>query len=163
MPDYVYCIDSSSLMELARQYPRSRFPTVWQKVETLVESGRLIAPKEVLKEIKQGDDALVGWVKKWPKMFRPLDSEQAKKVSAILAECPNLIDVMSEMPQADPFLIALAQVGDAPQTQTLFQTKHVVVTQEGKIKANKIPQVCVRAGVECIRLLDLFEKEGWKF
>jgi hypothetical protein len=70
---------------------------------------------------------------------------------------------MSELPQADPFLIALAQVGNESQTQALFKTKHVVVTQEGKIKPNKIPQVCARAGIECIRLLDLFERERWEF
>lgn len=163
MPEDVYCIDASSLMELTRQYPRGRFPSVWQKVEGLVGAGRLIAPKEVLKEIKQGDDSLVVWAKKMSKMFRPLDSDQAKKVSEILAECPTLIDPMSEMPQADPFLIALAKAGNEAQTKALFKTKHVVVTQEGQNKPNKIPQVCARAEIECIRLLDLFEREKWEF
>jgi hypothetical protein len=163
MPEDIYCIDASSLMDLSRQYPRARFPSVWQEIDALVEEGRLIAPKEVLKEIMKGDDSLVDWVKKKSKMFKPLDSEQAKAVSAILAACPTLIDFLSEMPQADPFLIALAKVGNESQTKTLFEIKHVVVTQEGKNKFNKIPQVCARVGVECIRLLDLFEREGWEF
>lgn len=124
---------------------------------------RLIAPKEVLKEIKRGDDALVGWVRKKSRMFRALDSDQAKRVSEILAACPALIDPMSEMPQADPFLIALALVGNAPPTQPLFKAKYVVVTQEGRNKPHKIPQVCSKAGIECLRLLDMFEREGWKF
>jgi Domain of unknown function (DUF4411) len=163
MAEDVFCIDDSSLMELTRQYPRGRFPSLWQRVEGLVEIGRLIAPKEVHKEIQQGDDSLVAWAKKMSKMFKPLDSDQAKRVSEVLAECPALIDPMSETPQADPFLIALAKDGNEAQTEVLLKTKHVVVTQEGKNKPNKIPQLCTRLGIECIRLLDMFEREGWEF
>src|SRR5580704_14654482 len=109
MADDIYCIDTSSLMEMVRQYPKSRFPSLWQKMDSLVKAGRLIAPKEVLKEIKQGEDSLVEWATDKRRMFKPLDAEQAKAASKILALCPSLINPLNERPQADPFLIALAQ------------------------------------------------------
>jgi hypothetical protein len=163
MSEDVYCVDSSSLMDLPRQYPRGRFPTLWDKLEALIEAGRLIAPREVLKEIKQGDDTLVAWAKNNARMFKQLDSDQATVASEILEICPALIDPMSEAPQADPFLIALAKVGGGSQARKLFRRRYVVVTQENRNKPNKIPQLCLRFTVDCIRLLDLFEREGWQF
>ena len=163
MVEDVYCIDSSSLMELSRQYPKSSFPTLWVKIDTLIEAGRLISPEEVLNEIKRGDDSLVEWAKKRRQMFIPLDSDQARIAGQILASSKDLIDPLGEAPQADPFLIALAKVRNDSTEKQLFDRKHVVVTQEGRHKPNKIPQVATRFGVESIRLLDLFEKENWKF
>jgi hypothetical protein len=159
----IYCIDTSSLMELDRTYPMSRFQLVWQRVEDLIEVGRLIAPHEVLNELKQGDDALLRWAKTKSGMFKPLDSEQAKAVSYILSQCPALIDSMKDTPQADPFIIALAQVGTAKTGGPLFKVRHVVVTQEGRNNPNKIPQVCKRSGIESVNLLGLFERENWQF
>lgn len=53
MPGYV--VDTSSLIDLARHYPRKAFPGLWKKIEVLVAEGRLVAPLQVYKEIKQGD------------------------------------------------------------------------------------------------------------
>jgi hypothetical protein len=53
----LYCVDSSSLIRLKQDFPRSVFPAVWEKIEELVEQERIIAPDEVLREIKRE-----GWV-----------------------------------------------------------------------------------------------------
>jgi hypothetical protein len=159
----IYCIDTSSLMELDRTYPRARFQRVWHRIEHLIDVDRLIAPREVLNELKQGDDALLRWAKTKSSMFKPMDSEQAKAVSRILSQCPALIDPMKETPQADPFLIALGQVGGITGAGPLFKVQHIVVTQEGRNSPNKIPQACKRSGIECLNLLGLFERENWQF
>lgn len=161
--DDVYCIDTSSLMQLARQYPRQRFLGVWKKIENLIQAERLIAPREVLKEILRGDDELARWAKRHLRMFRPLDAEQTRAAAEVLAYCESLIDPLADRPQADPFLIALARVGDDPRGRSLFRAKRIVVTEEGRNHPKKIPQVCAHLGVDCIRLLDLFDREGWKF
>ncbi len=164
MDEDVYCIDSSSLMELQRRYPRRRFPGVWQKLEGLIRAVRLIAPREVLKEILQGDDELARWAKRHRGMFKPVDAEQARAVAEVLAHCDSLIDPLSERPQADPFVIALARTGGDPGGgRSLFRPRHIAVTEEGRNHPRKIPQVCAHFGIECIRLLDLFDREGWKF
>jgi hypothetical protein len=159
----VYCIDTSSLMDLDRTYPRVRFQRVWQNIELLIDNDLLIAPREVFYELKQGDDALFRWAKTKRNMFKPLESEQAKAASHILSQCPALIDPMKATPQADPFLIALAQVRGITGVGSLFKLTHVVVTQEGRNHPNKIPQVCKRLGIECLNLLGLFESEKWQF
>lgn len=56
-----YVIDSSSLIDLKRKYPVDVFPGVWEKIDDLIVSNRLIAPEEVFNEIENGDDELVPW------------------------------------------------------------------------------------------------------
>ncbi len=159
----VYCIDSSSLMLLARQYPHRRFPGLWKKVEGLMKAGRLVAPREVYKEIRQGDDELTRWAKRHRSMFKPLNTEQARAVAEVLAHCDSLIDPLSERAQADPFVIALARTGSDPRGRSLFRAKHIVVTEEGRNHPRKIPKVCEHFEIDCICLLDVFDQEGWKF
>ncbi len=160
MSQDVYCIDSSSLMKLARDYPRRRFHTVWERIEGLVKAGRLIAPREVLKEVLRGDDELVPWAKQYRSMFQPVDGEQTKAVTEILKDHAALVNPLSDAPQADPFLIALAK---ARNQAGLLPARHVVITEEGRHHPHKIPKVCGELGIECVRLIELFEAEGWSF
>jgi hypothetical protein len=78
----VYCIDTSSLIELKIKYPREVFPTLWEKMEELIQNGQIIAPIEVKKEIEKGDDELKKWVrgKKRNRMFIKPDENQVMKV-----------------------------------------------------------------------------------
>jgi len=59
----IYIIDTSSLIELNRHNPMDIYKTPWQKMEGLIRSGRLVAPREVLDEITQFDDSLAKWAK----------------------------------------------------------------------------------------------------
>lgn len=163
MAEIIYCVDTSTLIHIHREYPEDVFPGLWQSVAKLVQGGRLIAPLEVLKEIEKGDDQLLKWAKKHRRMFRDLDPSQAQVVKHIAAEFPTLVDWQKETPEADPFVIALAQVQTEDRKDELFATKHIVVTQESPTKANRIPAVCKHYGVECINLLELFRWEGWRF
>jgi hypothetical protein len=80
----IYIIDSSSLIELKMRYPVSTFPGVWKKIEGLIREGRLIAPKEVLEEIKRRDDELSQWAKSYPKMFKEIDKQQIEMAQEIV-------------------------------------------------------------------------------
>ncbi|MBI4641979.1 MAG: DUF4411 family protein [Candidatus Tectomicrobia bacterium] len=40
----MYCIDTSSLIDLKRRYPMDIFPCVWDKLHSLAQFGRLISP-----------------------------------------------------------------------------------------------------------------------
>jgi len=162
--DVVYCIDSSALIELRQRYPRAIFPALWQKLSELVRAGRLIAPREVKKEVAK-DDELPSWVKHNRRVFVALTAAQVQRVGEILKRFPGLIDPTKEIPDADPFVIALALSENA---ENLF-AKHVVVTMERRSRGTKpkIPDVCTAYGVECIfgstALTELFEGEGWRF
>ena len=163
MQDPVYCIDASSLMNLGRHFPSDVFPTLWEKINSLVRSGRLISPKEVLKEIEQGDDELVRWAKQHKVMFKKPASEELTAVREILAEFPSLVDSSKQTAEADPFVIALAKIGNERSKSLFPGHKYVVVTEESRIRPNRIPQVCDRYGIESMKLLEFFRSEKWKF
>ena len=59
----VYCMDASVLINM-KNYPRKFFPTIWEKIEELIPSGRLISPIEVYRELKQVEDNAYNWSKK---------------------------------------------------------------------------------------------------
>lgn len=45
----------------------------------------------------------------------------------------------------------------------MFPTEYIIVTEESKTKQNKIPSVAKHYGIECISIVELFRREGWKF
>ena len=163
---HYYVIDSCSLIELNRKYPIDIFPTVWQKVESLIDKGFLVSPKEVLKEIEKGDDNLKEWSKKQTKLFKNLTVKQIQIVQEILAKYPKWLNEDSMTPIADPFVIALAiEMEKDPQTTITETIKKRIVVSEERIsgKKTKVPYVCHQYGIECIFLIDMFRNEGWVF
>ncbi|HEX2711708.1 MAG TPA: DUF4411 family protein [Candidatus Acidoferrales bacterium] len=162
MADDVYCADASSLIKLKQDFRRSVFPTLWEKVEELIRADRLIAANEVLEEIKK-DDVLAPWAKKHKKMFRKLDQKQVELAREVATQFPELANPGRFGPAADPFVVALARAQGQDLSGLLLPSASpcVVVTEERG--PNKIPGACKHYGLTCITLLDLFEREGWKF
>src|SRR5436190_1147124 len=155
-----YCTDTSALIELHATYGSDVFVSLWQKVAGLVKEGRLIAPREVLREIEK-KDGLLKWVKKYRKIFREQEIEQVQRAQEILSHFPNLIDPAKEIPDADPFVVALAIIENTRRQETLFRGQCIVVTQEKRSRGTrpKIPDVCQHYGIECISVAGLFRKE----
>lgn len=160
----VYCIDTSSLIEMKDRYPRDVFIDLLPKMEKLINDGRLIAPVEVKKEIEQGDDELKKWVKGKKGLFVKPDARQFKKMKEILEKYPFLAkskDVSAI--NADPWLISLTIVKNEEMREGLFRRKCVVVTEESKTNPQRIPSVCRGYNIESINLLEFFRRVGWKF
>jgi len=145
------------------------FPGLWQCLSGLAEDCRLVAPREVLKELEiGGEDDMCRWAKNHESMFRDLDAEQAEIAKQIVNDpkFKGLFDIDKETPEADPFVIALAVIEQ--RRIRLIQECWVVVADEGSRRPGKkprIPDVCTddRYQVECIRVLGMFEQEGWQF
>jgi len=161
----VYCIDTSSLIEMKDRYPIDVFIDLLPKMEKLIEGGRLIAPVEVKREIEQGDDELKKWVKGKKRLFVKPDARQIKKVKEILGKHPYLAKSEEvSASNADPWLIALAIVKNEEEKENLFSnSKYVIVTEESKTNPQKIPAVCRNYNIECINLLEFFRRVGWRF
>ncbi|MBU4301081.1 DUF4411 family protein [archaeon] len=159
----VYIIDSSSLIELNKHNAMDVYVSVWKNISQLIQNDCLIAPKEVLNEIQNYDDALAKWVKKQKKLFKAPTARQIQIVQELLKEYPALIDVNAKH-SADPWVIALAIDLSSQTQQTLVKIKRVVVTEE-KLRGNKIriPYVCNQKSIESIDIVELFRTEGWKF
>lgn len=158
-----YIIDTSSLIELNQRHPVDVFPSVWRKIEGLINSNRLFAPREVYDEISRIDDLLFDWSKKQPKMFIEPTVEQITIVKEILSRYPSLIRIDRKY-DADPWVIAVAIEMIRNPQQALEKIKRIVVTEE-KLRGNKIkiPFVCQNYSIEAIDILNMFRMEGWTF
>ena len=164
----IYCIDTSSLIELKEKYPKEIFATLWEKIDELIQKGRIIAPVKVKKEIERGDDELKKWVndKKRKKMFIKPDENQVKKAKEILKKYPFLAksEKSEGLDDADPWLIVLAAIKNEEEGMRLFsKNNYIIITEESPVKPNRIPAVCREIKIECINLIEFFKREGWKF
>ena len=149
----VYVVDMSSLKELHDRYPKTLFPTIWVRIESLIKNGQLYSHVEVHREIKNTtnpQDKLLLWSNKNKKLFLGIDDCQNSQIHKIESQY-NPQYWQNEMnrpaPWADPYLIAQAICEEA-----------TVVTQEHKTKANRIPPIAAELGVRSLNLLEFFEQ-----
>lgn len=153
-----YCIDTSSLIAAwGETYPIEHFPQVWERIEALIEEGRLKAPVEVLHETKRRSDKLHKWLNARKKMFVDIDEAIQQRQAAVMAAYPKLIDQRPGHNAADPWVISLA-----------VEHRLLLITQErmtGKANRPNIPDVCADANFKttCINILDLIRRENWVF
>ena len=162
----IYCVDTSSLVTIQRIYRLSKLAGTWEFLDELAKDGRLAAPREVLAELKVGqDDELYQWAKNHGGIFRQLTPEQWQVGKDIANDLKykGFIDQDKEIPEADPFVIALA-VEEQKQTR-LIPEKWIIVADERHAKLGKkprIPDVCrdPTFNIECISTTEWFEREG---
>ena len=159
--DNSYCIDTDALITLKRNYPKNEqaFKAIWEEIEKLIGEEYLFTIKTVEGEIKKylgKDDFLKKWIDTYKTKFvMPIDSEIWKMGKKVMNEHPDLCDkkkLVTNEPEADPFLIALAYVKNS-----------AIITQESKINPNKIPAVANFYQVKCINLFEFFNERGLKF
>jgi hypothetical protein len=155
-PKTIYCIDTSSIIKwYVEDYPPAIFEGLQERVEELIEAGRLRSPKAVFDEIKPGDDC-----HKWCKAQTDLFIEESVAVQgivrSIMATHHNAAKPHKGINGGDPFVIAMAKEGGADW---------VVVADEhpGSQENRKIPFVCNAEGVKCITFQQMILAEGWKF
>ena len=149
----IYTIDMSSIKELHERYPKNLFPTIWQRIASLIQNWQLVSHIEVQREIKNTNyptDKLLLWSNKNKKIFLGIDACQTNKIPFIKSKY-NLIEWQNKTnrtgPWADPYLIAMAMCESA-----------IIITQEGKTKANRIPPIGNEVGVRSLNLLEFFQE-----
>lgn len=142
----VYVIDACALIDAAQHYNMSKksFAHIWETLDELFTTGKLISCTEIMDEIK--DEDLMQWMKKHKECFSPLTKDLQEKTTEVLAQFPHLIKIRSTAnSNADPFLVATALLRDGS-----------VVTNEKlgdeKTKDIKIPNVCQALGIPYMNL-----------
>jgi hypothetical protein len=152
--EIVYSVDTSALIEGRRNYPLQVFPSVWAAIEGLIVSGRLIAAQLVRDELERKDDEVYKWARAQHGLFVPFDRPQEIEAKLILSVHGRMVDERKNRNRADPFVIALAKARQC-----------TVVTEEfeGHSGNLRIPYVCQQYGIDCVNLLELMGREGWRF
>lgn len=141
-----YVFDSNIFIGLQQRQPRDVYPSVWNKIDELMEDGTIISSMEVYEELSLGDDALSVWAKNRKECFLPSEISLQERVREILAADRGLVEGGKKKNCADPFVIALAQEKDC-----------VVVTEEARSNnpsvVPKIPDICEKYGVKHINFV----------
>ena len=141
------------------------FPGIWERLAELATSGRLIAPREVLRELEKGDDELLPWAREHSMMFQDPDEQHLATVQSILEQFPDFVDPDKETPEADPFVVARAIVGRG--SGSLLPQNWVVVAEENRRRTPehrpRIPDVCDHYEAPFMKMFDVMRTEGWAF
>lgn len=152
----LYSFDTSSFLNGRRDLlPPTIFPTLWDKVEMMIDSGEIRSVDLVRDELSVRADDVHEWVKAQVGLFVPLTREIQLAVRDVLAQHQRIIGVGSGRSGADPFVIALARVHDC-----------AVVTEETlsrKLSKPKIPDVCDAMGIRHLNLLGFVQEQRWVF
>lgn len=155
----MYVIDTNVFISLGLYYPK-QFPTIWERINILADSGKLVSVREVRRELENNcsSDHVLNWVKEYRHIFHIPTNKECQIVSEIFQKNQYLgfvkrSNVLKGMPVADPFIIAAAKVKG-----------FCVVTQESnKSKGARIPTACADFGVECINLEGFLEREKLEY
>ncbi len=77
----------------------------------------------------------------------------------IVRKHSKLLHANKNRDEADPYLIALAS---SRININITGDKWMIVTQESD-RPNKIPSVAKEYGIESIKIIEVFSREGWMF
>jgi len=154
-----YSIDTSGLVRGWRyDYPPDVFPIVWDSIDDLINSGKLIACEDVLAELKTGGDDLYDWIRdRKDKMIVPLDANIQGAVTNVLAVHPDWVPPDRSRNMADPFVVAVAMVYGC----TVVSGE--VWTNSPKPENIRLPNVCSGFSIKHITFLDLMREQRWIF
>ena len=144
----LYYFDTSAFIDLTYHYPKDIFPTIWSKLENMIQNQELFSHIEVLNEINNGErDEVHNWCNKHKKIFKDIDGDQLKNLEKIKSKYPeNIWARESSKPHwADPWLVSLAICDECT----------IIVTNEVD-KNFRIPFVARLFNIACLGLHDFF-------
>lgn len=154
----IYCIDACSLISAWKDnYPPDHFQTLWDKLDSLIDEGRLLSSKEVLLELERQDDNLHLWAEARQSIFLEADIQTQRCVSQIVTAFPTFVPETSpDGVWADPYLIAISK------------TRRCILVTGEKLagpgaKRPKIPNICNEMGIQWCTIIGLIRLEGWQF
>jgi len=152
--EVVYSIDTSAIIDgLERYYRPASFPSLWRRIDDLIDDGRLLCSEEVLLEATVRDLPAKEWcVQRQDRLVVATDAAIAMETQRLLGKYPAMAKSLKGRNRADPFVIVVAEMNGA-----------TVVTGEGQDGSANRPKIPWQLRVPCIRLAELIAQEGWAF
>jgi len=161
-----YTLDSSALMDIFgdSEWPSMRVtPGLWDRISQLISDGTIVSHFEVLREIKTDGRkgiALYDWAHRHSHIFKDYrEHSEGKVIRAMSGKYKAFVNRSISDVYADPWLIAQAKCDGLT---IITQEK---LTDSPNLSKWNMPNICKDAGinVECLTLLELTKKCGWKF
>ena len=154
-----YCIDTNVVVSFVSEtddefYGADIFQEHWRTIETMIASGRIIAPRQVEREL-QGhakQRAKVGrWLKGRGYMFLDVDTDAQLRVAK------RIVNEYPVYGRTENFLGDLAVMSLASALGITVITLEAAVPQSGQ-KHPKIPNVCAEFGIDCLSVSGFFRR-----
>jgi hypothetical protein len=154
----VYVVDTSALMDWHdRYYPPDVFPGLVKLIDGLAAEGRFLSVELAYDEVQAiGSTGLQAWAKARKHIF-DLTANHLAPALAIEGAYPALKDPRAQFPEADAYVIALAQL----QSATVVTSETPAASKRKARGSLYIPDVCAALGVPCINNLGMMRREGW--
>ena len=158
----IYVIDTSSIIEVRRVVPTSEQAKVFTALGKLVESGQLVYPVEVFKELAQKSnpsnpaDRPYQWAKKHQvQACRHGTNHRALKAMLANPQLARIVDpAKAGVDEADPYVLTLADQ---------LRAKHavVVLSQERVDRPDKLSMAsaCGLLRIVCLRVAPFMEQQ----
>ncbi len=161
----VFSFDSSIFIHMKRDYPRDKKQNLrlWEIIEERMETRYILITKEVVEELKRGTDDLASWIKNYPECILESTDDIQDIVGRISNRFPGWVNALTEENQADPYVIAIAQLHDG---KVITQEKiHFHLDQNPEQIANQphalnIPNVCKLLNIEYNHLMGFITEIG---
>ena len=154
-----YVFDTSPLSVLFKNFYRKTFRSLWERFDEIVEDGRLVSTREVLREIEDGAaETLAAWAKQHSTLFATPTAAEGAFITRIYS-VPHFQQNIEQQKllrggtHADAFVIAKAAV----------EKRAVVTMEQLRPNAVEIPNICQHFGVQWLSLEAFMEAEGWEF
>jgi len=154
-----YCIDTNVIVSFLSEtddefYGADVFEDHWRRIEKLISSGRIIAPRQVEHELEGHAEkrAKVGpWLKAHGYMFRDVDTD------AQLHFAKQVVNKYPAYGRSENFLGDLTVISLAGAMGITVISLEAAVAQSGQ-KHPKIPNVCAEFGVDCLSVSGFFRR-----
>lgn len=155
----IYCIDTNVVVSFMHEddnepYRRDVFVAQWGRIESLIGSGDIIAPRaveaELIKWEKQIPD-MKAWLAKHG-MFADMTNEQLDFAKRVVNDFPDYGSTDNYL--ADLEVISLAAV------RNLAVITNERVRPTVTVNHPKIPEVCARYKIECLSVSGFLAREA---
>lgn len=151
----MYIFDKNVFISLGHYYP-GRFPTIWGRINELVDNGNLCSVREVRREIETNCPFkyIAQWAQDHSHIFMiPTEAELMIVRDIFRSEqYRGLVrrqNIVRGLPVADPFIVAAGKFYEA-----------LVITQESPLSGGaRIPALCHALEIRCTDLEGFLEKE----
>ena len=155
----MYIFDKNVFISLGHHYP-GRFPTIWGRINELVDNGNLRSVREVRREIETNCPfkSIAQWVKDHSHIFMTPTEAELMIVRDIFRseQYRGLVkrqNIIKGLPVADPFIVAAGKFYEA-----------LVITQESSLSGGaRIPALCHDLEVRCKDLEGFLEEENLQY
>ncbi len=161
----VFVLDTSTVSQAFRAYPKGIFPSFWQIFDELALAGGLTSVHEVKRELDASPSEIVREAVSYLENLIPgFFPEPTAGEQALVKQMTNNPDLSSasnrwvskEVTDADPYVVARGRA---------LAPSGIVVTEESQRadRDDRIPSVCRYHGLRCINLNQMMGILQWRF